>query len=67
LTGLDVAVSLAGYCVVYLVMFSAGLVLMARIVRLGLAEEATEPEPIESGRPALPVQALPSTEAGQRP
>jgi len=30
------------------------------------AEEATEPEPIESGRPAQPVQALPSTETGQR-
>jgi cytochrome d ubiquinol oxidase subunit I len=67
LTGLDVAVSLAGYCVVYLVMFSAGLALMIRIIRLGPAEESTELEPIESGRPAAPVQALPSTEAGQRP
>jgi cytochrome bd ubiquinol oxidase subunit I len=66
LTGLDVAVSLAGYCVVYLVMFPAGLALMIRIIRLGPAEESTEPEPIESGRPARPVQALPSTGAGQR-
>jgi cytochrome bd ubiquinol oxidase subunit I len=67
LTGFDVAVSLAGYCVVYLVMFSAGLALMIRIIRLGPAEAALEPEPIESGRPAAPVHALPSTEAGQRP
>ncbi len=66
LTGFDVAVSLAGYCVVYLVMFPAGLALMIRIIRLGPAEESTEPEPIESGRPAQPVQALPSTETGQR-
>jgi len=67
LTGLDAAVSLAGFCVVYLVMFSAGLALMIRIIRLGPAEQATEPELIESGRPAAPVQALPSTEAGQHP
>jgi cytochrome d ubiquinol oxidase subunit I len=67
LTGLDVALSLAGFCVVYLIMFSAGLALMIRIIRLGPAEQATEPELIESGRPAAPVQALPSTEAGQRP
>jgi cytochrome d ubiquinol oxidase subunit I len=66
LTGFDVAVSLAGYCVVYLVMFPAGLALMIRIIRLGPAEESTEPEPIESGRPAQPVQALPSTETGRR-
>jgi len=67
LTGFDVAVSFAGYCLVYLVMFPAGLVMMTRIIRRGLAEEATEPEPIESGRPALPVRALPSTEARRRP
>jgi cytochrome bd ubiquinol oxidase subunit I len=66
LTGFDVAVSLAGYCVVYLVMFPVGLALMIRIIRLGPAEESTEPELIESGRPAQPVQALPSTETGQR-
>ena len=43
LTGFDVAVSLAGYCVVYLVMFPAGLALMNKIVQLGPAEEATHP------------------------
>ena len=67
LTGVDVTISLIGYCVVYLVMFSAGLALMFRLVRLGPTEAALEPEAIESGRPALPVQALPSTNAGRRP
>jgi len=67
LTGFDVAVSFAGYGLVYLVMFSAGIALMVRIVRLGPSEEATEPDAIEGGRPQMPVQALPSTEAGQRP
>jgi len=66
LTGADVAISLIGYCLVYLVMFSAGFVMIVRLVRLGPAEAAVEPETIESGRPALPVQALPSTEAGRR-
>ncbi len=35
LTGLDVSISLVGYCLVYLVMFSAGFALMVRLVRLG--------------------------------
>ena len=60
LTGFDVVVSLVGYVVVYLIMFSAGVALMARIVRNGPAEPALEPEPVESGRPLQPVQALPS-------
>jgi hypothetical protein len=48
-------------------MFSAGLALMLRLVRIGPTEAALEPEAIESGRPALPVQALPSTDGGRRP
>lgn len=67
LTGIDVAVSFAGYCIVYLVMFSAGFALMVRLIRLGPAEAAIEPDAIESGRPQHPVQALPSTGAGGRP
>src|SRR5277367_3438128 len=66
LTGLDVSISLIGYCLVYLVMFSAGLALMVRLVRLGPTDAALEPEAIESGRPALPVQALPTQGAGGR-
>jgi cytochrome d ubiquinol oxidase subunit I len=66
LTGFDVTLSLIGYCLVYLVMFSVGFALMARLVRLGPAEAAVEAETIQSGRPALPVQALPAREAGPR-
>ena len=66
LTGFDVALSLAGYCVVYLVMFPVGLALMVRLVRLGPTEEAAEPDTIEGGRPARPGQALPATETGRR-
>ena len=36
---------------VYLIMFSAGLVLMIRLIRRGPAEAAVEPDAIESGRP----------------
>jgi cytochrome bd ubiquinol oxidase subunit I len=63
LTGSDVLISLLGYAVVYLIMFPVGVSLMARIVKAGPAEPAVAPAPIESGRPQLPVHALPSTEA----
>jgi cytochrome d ubiquinol oxidase subunit I len=66
LTGLDVGISLIGYSLVYLVMFSAGFALMVKLVRRGPGAAADEPEPIESGRPAGPVQALPATGAGGR-
>ena len=46
-------------CVVYLIMFTAGLILMARIVARGPAESALEPEPVESGRPRGPVSSAP--------
>lgn len=62
LTGTDVLLSLIGYAIVYLIMFTAGLILMARIVARGPAESALEPEPVESGRPRGPVTALPSGE-----
>jgi cytochrome d ubiquinol oxidase subunit I len=58
LTGLDVALSFAGYIVAYLIMFPAGLLLMARIVRRGVDATTTE-GPVEGGRPDLPVIALP--------
>jgi len=63
LTGRDVLISLLGYAIVYLIMFPVGITLMARIVKAGPAEAAVAPAPIESGRPQLPVQALPSSEA----
>ncbi len=67
LTGADVAISFALYSLVYVFVFSAGLVLMIRIVKGGPAKTDSEPEDeIESGRPRRPVQALPATEAGGR-
>jgi cytochrome bd ubiquinol oxidase subunit I len=63
LTGADVLVSVAGYSVVYIVMFTAGIALMIRIVQRGPAAP-DEPDVIESGRPQLPVEALPHAEPG---
>jgi len=60
LTGSDVLLSLIGYAVVYLVMFPVGVTMMARIVGRGPADPGLGPHPIESGRPARPVTALPS-------
>ncbi|MGH6871457.1 MAG: cytochrome ubiquinol oxidase subunit I [Rhizomicrobium sp.] len=54
LTGGDVLISLAGYVVVYLVMFPAGYILMRNIVRKGMPA-ADDRDPVESGRPAAPV------------
>jgi cytochrome bd ubiquinol oxidase subunit I len=56
LTPGDVAVSLALYIVVYLIMFPAGIAFMAGIVREGPREEDTVPDPIESGRPNRPFE-----------
>jgi len=58
LTGADVAITLAGYIIAYEVMFPAGLVLMARIVRRGFEPSAAQ-GPVESGRPGSPIEALP--------
>jgi cytochrome d ubiquinol oxidase subunit I len=66
LAGRDVVASLIGYAIVYLVMFPSGVALMARFVRAGPSEAATEPEPIESGRPARPVEALPTEDRANR-
>ncbi len=63
LTGADVAISFAAYSVVYLVMFSAGVALMVRIVNRGPVEP-DEPDIIESGRPQRPVEALPHAQGG---
>jgi cytochrome d ubiquinol oxidase subunit I len=62
LTGADVAVSLAGYVIAYLIMFPVGVLMMARIVRRGL-EVAEEHAPVEAGRPGLPIEALPPAQS----
>jgi cytochrome bd ubiquinol oxidase subunit I len=67
LTGLDVALSLAGYSLVYILVFATGIALMLRIVRAGPAAADAEPEDeIESGRPRQPVRALPVGQTGSR-
>ena len=62
LTGNDVLISLIGYGIVYLVIFPVGVALMARLVRNGPLAPGPEPDPVEGGRPGLPVMALRSGE-----
>lgn len=54
LTGFDVLLSLIFYMIVYLIIFPAGVWIMARIIGKGPAV-AEEDEPIEAGRPSKPV------------
>jgi cytochrome bd-type quinol oxidase subunit 1 len=70
LTGNDVAISLALYVVVYLVMFPTGLAFMSTIVRAGAGEADAEPGEIEGALPAGPFAAAhsgPATEPGPGP
>jgi len=65
LTGTDVAISLAFYVVVYLLMFPTGIAFMAGLVRRGPHDGRFDPEAIESGRPGRPFEhaaAQPSAE-----
>jgi len=52
LTGSDVLLSLLCYMAVYLVMFPAGIAVMARIVRDGPTEGAAQHEPVHGQRDA---------------
>ena len=56
LTGHDVAISLALYVIVYLVMFPTGVAFMAGLVRRGPAETEEPASFIESGRPGQPFE-----------
>jgi cytochrome d ubiquinol oxidase subunit I len=67
LTGSDVAISLAFYVVVYLIMFSTGIAFMSTIVRAGVDEAADEPEVIEGGLPVQPFAAAASSGPTTRP
>jgi cytochrome d ubiquinol oxidase subunit I len=57
LTSHDVAISLAGYMLVYLLIYPSGLLLMLRIVRKGPEQAAEQVSTIEAGRPQAPVLA----------
>src|SRR5438094_7108315 len=59
LTGTDVLISLPGYIAAYLIIFPAGFLIMARMVRRGPVDSAADEGPVESGRPDLPVRSLP--------
>ena len=54
LTGMDVAISLGLYVVVYLIMFPTGIGFMAGIVRRGCEEIGDVASPIEAGLSAAP-------------
>jgi cytochrome bd ubiquinol oxidase subunit I len=57
LTSYDVAISLVGYMLVYLLIYPWGLFLMLRIVRKGPEHSDELASPIEGGRPQAPVLA----------
>jgi cytochrome d ubiquinol oxidase subunit I len=59
LTAWNVAVSLSGYGVVYLIMFPAGLRRMLRLVRTGPTDPEARAAPLEGGQHQGAVQALP--------
>jgi cytochrome d ubiquinol oxidase subunit I len=65
LTGGNVLLSFIGYIAVYLLIFPAGLLIMARIVRGGPNSTVAD-SPVESGRPAGPVRMLPGSPLGER-
>lgn len=68
LNGSDVLISLLGYVIAYLVIFPAGIFIMARVARNGPGSpEAEGAEAIESGRPGGPVQALPGAREKKGP
>lgn len=67
LTGVDVALSLAGYAVVYLIIYPVGIRHMYRIVQRGPSEGTAELELIESGRPERPIHALPGSSDSEAP
>jgi cytochrome d ubiquinol oxidase subunit I len=58
LTGHDVLLSFLAYAAVYLIMFPAGIAVMARMVRQGPTESAMGKRPVEGLQPAAPVLGL---------
>jgi cytochrome bd ubiquinol oxidase subunit I len=55
LTGGNVLLSLLAYMTVYLIVFPAGVLVMARIVQRGPAPTAEADSPIEAGRSMRPI------------
>ena len=63
LTGANVALSLALYVVVYLVMFPTGIAFMAGLVRRGPQEQNLQAQIVEGGRPSGPFENATRTAA----
>ena len=61
LTGHDVAISLALYVIVYLIMFPTGIAFMAALVRRGPQQRDLEAERVESGLAKRPFENAPRT------
>jgi cytochrome d ubiquinol oxidase subunit I len=64
LTGEQVLISLICYIAVYLVVYPAGIMVMARMVRRG-PDTIEADSPIESGRPERPTRVQLQPDAGQ--
>ncbi|WP_428487599.1 cytochrome ubiquinol oxidase subunit I [Rhodopila sp.] len=60
LTGWNVAVSLAGYFLVYTVIYPGGWLVVSRIIRSGPSVDETPREAVQSGRPSSPVRPVPA-------
>ena len=66
LTTYDVAISLAGYMLVYLLIYPSGLMLMLRVVRKGPEQPVEDPPKVKAGRLHVPVLArAPSLAEGE--
>jgi len=66
LTGNNVALTFAGYVMVYLIIYPAGGLLLARIFKRGLIS-APAYDPVEGGRAYAPINALPPLLEDRRP
>jgi len=67
LAGHDVALSLAGYVIVYLIMYPSGLLLILRIIRGGPASHADKDTTIAAGITEAPVLAAAAISEARKP
>ncbi len=56
LTGMDVALSLAFYIAVYLIVFPTGIAFIVALVRRHPQQQDVGPEWVQSGRPIRPFE-----------
>jgi cytochrome d ubiquinol oxidase subunit I len=58
LTGPDVLWSLLAYMTIYLILYPAGLAVMAKIVRQGPTDQASSEYPVEGLQPRAPLATV---------